>query len=158
MKLTLIGHEDRYAVEQLQMSLFGPDAQGEAFSSIHRGKTYLTAVTKIIKDGKTAMAQRRLKVSEESVRLRRRILLHTDIEGACYLIVTRHREPMQEQLHQHNSSSRHQTQPIHTCTYCHTNGGSSPHAGSCRKTLDRGVMLENHSGAEKADTADHLRR
>ena len=74
MKLTLIGHEDRYAVEQLQMSLFGPDAQGEAFSSIHRGKTYLTAVTKIIKDGKTATAQRRLKVSEESVRLRRRIL------------------------------------------------------------------------------------
>ena len=74
MKLTLIGHEDRYAVEQLQMSLFGPDAQGEAFSSIHRGKIYLTAVTKIIKDGKTAMAQRRLKTSEESVRLRRRIL------------------------------------------------------------------------------------
>ena len=72
MKLTLVGHEDRYAVEQLQMSLFGPDAQGEAFSAIHRGKTYLTAVTKIIKDGKTAMAQRRLKASEESVRLRRR--------------------------------------------------------------------------------------
>ena len=74
MKLTLIGHEDRYAVEQLQMSLFGPDAQGKAISRLHRGKIYLTAVTKIIKDGKTAMAQRRLKVSEESVRLRRRIL------------------------------------------------------------------------------------
>ena len=74
MKLILIGHEDRYAVEQLQMSLFGPDAEGEAVSRLRRGKTYLTAVTKIIKDGKTAMAQRRLKVSEESVRLRRRIL------------------------------------------------------------------------------------
>ena len=74
MKLTLIGHEDRYAVEQLQMSLFGPDVQGEAISRLHRSKIYLTAVTKIIKDGKTAMAQRRLKVSEESVRLRRRIL------------------------------------------------------------------------------------
>ena len=51
MKLTLIGHEDRYAVEQLQMSLFGPDAQGEAISRLHRGKIYLTAVTKFIKDG-----------------------------------------------------------------------------------------------------------
>ena len=86
MKLTLIGHEDRYAVEQLQMSLFGPDAQGEAISRLHRGKIYLTAVTKIIKDGKTAMAQRRLKVSEESVRLRRRILQQSYYLAALQLL------------------------------------------------------------------------
>ena len=86
MKLTLIGHEDRYAVEQLQMSLFGPDAQGEAISRLHRGKTYLTAVTKITKDGKTAMAQRRLKVSEESVRLRRRILQQSYYLAALQLL------------------------------------------------------------------------
>ena len=86
MKLTLIGHEDRYAVEQLQMSLFGPDAQGEATSQLHRGKIYLTAVTKIIKDGKTAMAQRRLKASEESVRLRRRILQQSYFLAAKQLL------------------------------------------------------------------------
>ena len=86
MKLTLIGHEDRYAVEQLQMSLFGPDAQGEAISQLHRGKTYLTAVTKITKDGKTATAQRRLKAAEESVRLRRRILQQSYFLAAKQLL------------------------------------------------------------------------
>ena len=30
MELTLIGHDDRYAVEQLQMSLFGDSSQGQA--------------------------------------------------------------------------------------------------------------------------------
>ena len=32
MKLNLIGHDDLYAVEQLQMSLFGNNAEGEAIS------------------------------------------------------------------------------------------------------------------------------
>ena len=44
MKLTLIGHEDRYAVEQLQMALFGTRQEGEATCSLHRGKQWLTAV------------------------------------------------------------------------------------------------------------------
>ena len=86
MKLTLIGHEDRYAVEQLQMSLFGPDAAGEAISHLHRGQTYLTAVTKITKDGKTVTARRRLKASEESVRLRRRILQQSYYLAAVQLL------------------------------------------------------------------------
>ena len=47
MKLTLIGHEDRYAVEQLQMALFPEGTEGEAVSTLHRGKIWLTAVTKI---------------------------------------------------------------------------------------------------------------
>ena len=47
MKLTLIGHDDRYAVEQLLMALFPEDTQGEATSSLHRGKTWLTASTAI---------------------------------------------------------------------------------------------------------------
>ena len=47
MKLSLIGHEDRYAVEHLQMALFSVEDQGEAVSTLHRGKTYLTAVTAI---------------------------------------------------------------------------------------------------------------
>ena len=53
MKLTLIGHDDRYAVEQLQLALFRDREDGEAVSSLHRGGTWLTASTKITLDGKT---------------------------------------------------------------------------------------------------------
>ncbi len=74
MKLTLMGHQDQYAVEQLQMALFSVEEQGQAVSALHRGKTWLTAVTQITLNGKTTRASRRLKVSEETVRLRRRIL------------------------------------------------------------------------------------
>ena len=73
MNLTLIGHDDRYAVEQLQLSLF-PDAEGEAVSTLHRGKTWLTATAKITVNGVTAHASRRIKTAEETVRLRRRCL------------------------------------------------------------------------------------
>jgi len=74
MKLTLTGHEDRYAVEQLQMSLFPEDARVEAHSVLHRGATWLTASTTISLEGKTARAVRRLKADQETVRLRRRCL------------------------------------------------------------------------------------
>ena len=74
MKLTLIGHDDRYAVEQLQMALFPEGTEGEATSTLHRSPTWLTASTKITLNGKTATASRRLKVGEETVRLRRRAL------------------------------------------------------------------------------------
>ena len=74
MKLTLTGHDDRYAVEQLQMALFPEGTEGEAFSTLHRGKTWLTASTKITKDGKTVTASRRIKAANETVRLRRQAL------------------------------------------------------------------------------------
>ncbi len=74
MKLSLIGHDDRYAVEQLQMSLFSPEQEGEAVSTLHRGKIWLTAATKITTGGKTAYARRRLRRENESVRLRRQAL------------------------------------------------------------------------------------
>ena len=74
MKLTLSGHEDRYAVEQLQMALFGVDAPGEAISSLHRGKTWLTAVSTVTINGQTSRVARRLKAADETVRLRRRLL------------------------------------------------------------------------------------
>lgn len=74
MKLTLIGHEDRYAVEQLLLSLFGDNPEGEAISTLHRGAAWLTASTKITLNGKTVTRSRRLRVSEETVRLRRRAL------------------------------------------------------------------------------------
>ena len=86
MKLTLIGHEERYAVEQLQMSLFELQQDGEAVSTLHRGKTWLTAVTKITKDGRTATASRRLKAENETVRLRRQILQQSYYLAAVQLL------------------------------------------------------------------------
>ena len=74
MKLTLHGHDDRYAVEQLQLSLFPDNTEGEAVSSLHRGKVWLTAATKITVNGVTATATRRIKAADETVRLRRRAL------------------------------------------------------------------------------------
>lgn len=74
MKLTLVGHDDRYAVEQLQLALFPEGSQGQATSTLHRGNTWLTATAKITLEGKTATACRRIKASEETVRLRRRAL------------------------------------------------------------------------------------
>ena len=79
MKLTMIGHDDRYAVEQLQMSLFGPNREGEMVSVLHRGKIWLTAVTTFTIDGKTTRGVRRMKAEEETVRQRRRIL-----QQSCY--------------------------------------------------------------------------
>ncbi len=74
MKLTLIGHSDLYAVEQLQLSLFPESTEGEAVSALHRGKLWLTASTKITVGGKTVTNLRRLKAAEETVRSRRRLL------------------------------------------------------------------------------------
>ena len=86
MKLTLIGHEDRYAVEQLQMSLFDLQSDGEAVSTLHRGKTWLTAVTKITKNGRTVTASKRLKAAEETVRLRRQALQQSYYLAAIQLL------------------------------------------------------------------------
>ena len=86
MKLTLIGHDDRYAVEQLQMSLFPEGSDGEAVSTLHRGTVWLTATTKITKDGKTATASRRLKAADETVRLRRRALQQSYYLAATQLL------------------------------------------------------------------------
>ena len=74
MKLTLLGHNDLYAVEQLQLALFPDGTEGEAVSALHRGKTWLTATAKITVDGKTATASRRIKAADETVRSRRRAL------------------------------------------------------------------------------------
>ena len=74
MKLTIHNHTDRYAVEQLQMSLFPAQTmedQGQAESRLYRGKTWLTAVTIITLDGRTTRAVRRLKASQETVSARR---------------------------------------------------------------------------------------
>ena len=86
MNLTLIGHEDRYAVEQLQMALFPENPEGTAVSALFRGKTWLTATAKITLNGKTVSAARRLKAGEETVRLRRRILQQSYYLAAIHLL------------------------------------------------------------------------
>ena len=74
MNLTLCGHDDRYAIEQLQMSLFGDSLDGAACSRLYRSGTYLTAVTTIEINGKKSRGVRRMKAADETVRLRRQIL------------------------------------------------------------------------------------
>ena len=95
MKLLLIGHEDRYAVEQLQLALFplepmeNTDAPFEgdgAVSKLSRSGTWLTATTKITKNGRTATSTRRLKAAGETVRLRRQILQQSYYLAAIQLL------------------------------------------------------------------------
>ena len=86
MKLTLIGHDDRYAVEQLQLALFPANTEGEAFSTLHRGEIWLTATAKITLEGRTVTASRRLKAAEETVRLRRRALQQSYYAAAIQLL------------------------------------------------------------------------
>lgn len=74
MELQLKGHEDLYAVQQLQMSLFPAAAEGKVLSCLHRGKTYLSAVTTVTLNGKTTRAVRRIPAAKETVRLRRQAL------------------------------------------------------------------------------------
>ncbi len=77
MELKLIGHEDRYAIEQLQMALFPAEtisSRGQAVSALHRGQRWLTAVTTIHLNGKKSRAVRRLPAKDETVPARRRCL------------------------------------------------------------------------------------
>ena len=86
MKLTLTGHDDRYAVEQLQMALFPEGTEGEATSTLHRSATWLTASTKITMDGKTVTASRRIRADRETVRLRRQALQQSYYLAAIQLL------------------------------------------------------------------------
>ena len=86
MNLILSGHDDRYAVEQLQLALFPEGTETEAISALHRSGTWLTAVTKITLNGKTATGIRRMKVAEESVRERRRTLQQSYYKAAVQLL------------------------------------------------------------------------
>ena len=72
--LTLRGHDDRYAVEQLCLSLFEINTQVQVVSALSRENIWLTATTSVTVDGKTTRAVKRMQASKETVRLRRRIL------------------------------------------------------------------------------------
>ena len=95
MKLYLRGHEDRYAVEQLQLALFpeepmepvdAPFTGDGAVSSLFLGKVWMTAVTVITLHGKTSRAQKRERVSRaDDVPLRRRLLQNCYYDAAMQL-------------------------------------------------------------------------
>ena len=83
MKLYLSGHEDRYALEQLQLCLFPEEPmeycevpfRGDGtISRLSRGSRYLTATAKITRNGVTTRGLQRLPLEKESYTLRRRIL------------------------------------------------------------------------------------
>ena len=86
MELTLIGHDDRYAVEQLQMALFPEDTQGQATSALRREDGLLTAHTQITIGEKTAEASRQMNAQEETVRLRRQMLQQCYYAAAVQLL------------------------------------------------------------------------
>ena len=96
MKLYLKGHDCRYALEQLQMSLFGdtmeyveePFAPGEdgAVSTLSRGAQWLTATARITLQGRTAHASRRLAADREDPVLIRRILQQSYYLAAVQLL------------------------------------------------------------------------
>ena len=86
MNVKFLGHDDLYAVEQLCITLFGVGAEGSAVSKLHRGKVWLTAVTTVEQGGKTAKGVRRLRASEETVQLRRRILQQSLYLAAIQLL------------------------------------------------------------------------
>ena len=88
MKLTLIGHDDLYAVEQLQLALFPADSDGCAVSALHRNGTWITAVTKITYNGQTARSSRRFRAADETVRLRRQKLQQSYYLAATQLLPT----------------------------------------------------------------------
>ena len=83
--LTLKGHADRYAVEQLCLALFDITTRVQVVSCLHRGKTWLTAVTTVTVGEKTTRAVRRLRAEDETVRLRRQTL-----QQSLYLAALEH--------------------------------------------------------------------
>lgn len=95
MKLLLCGHDDRYAIEQLQLALFPDEAMepvdapftGDgAVSSLSVAEQYLTATATITLHGQTASARRRAKRPDtEDVPLRRRLLQNAYYDAAMKL-------------------------------------------------------------------------
>ena len=95
MKLYLCGHEDRYALEQLQLALFPEESmeptdapfEGDgAVSTLFVGETWLTATAKITLGGKTATARGRLLKKNADVPARRRLLQNVYYDAAMHFI------------------------------------------------------------------------
>ena len=74
MNLTLSGHDDRYAVEQLLLSLFPEDAEVTAVSELTRESGEITVSSTVRANGVSAANTSRMREADETVRLRRQLL------------------------------------------------------------------------------------
>lgn len=95
MKLRLVGHTNRYAMEQISLVLFPEDKpeyteqpfSGDgAISTLKEGNTYLTATAKITRDGKTARGVARCRMDQATEPLRRQILRQSFYRAALQLL------------------------------------------------------------------------
>lgn len=95
MKLQLIGHDNRYAIEQLSLSLFPqdkPECVDESFqedgavSVLRKGPTWITATAKITKDGKTVLGMARCSTAHFTEALQRQILRQSYYRAALQLL------------------------------------------------------------------------
>ena len=74
MNLTLSGHDDRYAVEQLLISLFPEDAEVTAVSGLTREGGEIIVTSSVQANGVSAANTSRMREADETVRLRRQLL------------------------------------------------------------------------------------
>ena len=74
MNLTLSGHDDRYAVEQLLLSLFPEDAEVIAVSELTRESGEIIVTSSVQANGVSAANTSRMREADETVRLRRQLL------------------------------------------------------------------------------------
>ena len=74
MNLTLSGHDDRYAVEQLLLSLFPEDAEVTAVSGLTREGGEIIVTSTVQANGVSAANTSRMREADETVRLRRQLL------------------------------------------------------------------------------------
>lgn len=95
MKLRLIGHDNRYAMEQLTLILFPQekieyvetDFSGDgAISVLSQGETWITATAKITRDGETARGIARCKTDAVTEPLRRQILRQSFYRAALHFL------------------------------------------------------------------------
>ncbi len=82
MELILMSHNSRYQVEQLQMALFGVDAQGTAISAVHRAPKTIFFHTKITIGDKVTTGSRQLAVKDDSTPAFYRCLRQSYFEAA----------------------------------------------------------------------------
>lgn len=86
MNVTLIGHDDRYPVEQLLLALFPENTPVEAVSALSREGETITVKTEVTSEGKTGSSVLTLNAADETVRLRRRVLQQGVYQAAVQLL------------------------------------------------------------------------
>ena len=82
MEITLIGHDCRYQVEQLQMALFGVDAPGCAISTVTREDDIIRFTTRITVGELVTTGCRELNAAEETPNIFHRCLRQSFFEAA----------------------------------------------------------------------------